>query len=142
MTSQGDLTWDCMRVIVADDDHDMRSLVADRLRSEGWRVLEVREGGELLDLLTRALDDPGLCPDVVLADVRMSVVTGLAVLKGRGGAHWNLPIVLMTAISDPSIPTLAKRLGAAAVLYRPFGPDELVSAVRNARVAKVSRFLS
>lgn len=142
MQSTTDPPADRILVIVADDDPDMRDLVSYTLRSDGCLILEARDGGELLDLLTRGLDDPALCADVVVTDVRMPVISGLGVLEALRGAHVTVPVVLMTVVSDPSIDTLGKRLGALEVLYKPFQPEELVSAVRRACLAKANRTFS
>ena len=57
-----------MKVLVADDDEDMLSLVSDTLRGDGHEVLEAHDGADLLERLERALEDPGVRPDVVVAE--------------------------------------------------------------------------
>jgi FixJ family two-component response regulator len=47
-------------------------------------------------------------------------------------SKWNLPVVLITVFTDESFHTVAKRLGAAGILHKPFDPNDLVMAVRNA----------
>jgi DNA-binding response OmpR family regulator len=126
-------------VLVADDDDDMRALVAATLRADGCSTLEARDGQELLDLLGRALSEPELQPDVVVSDVKMPRRSGLGVLQAMRQARWNLPVVMMTVVSDESIHTVARRLGAVGVLHKPFEPDELLAAVRNAKTASAPR---
>jgi CheY-like chemotaxis protein len=89
-----------MLVIVADDDDDMRALVTATLRADGCTTLEARDGRELLELLEHAHDDPMLLPDVVVSDVRMPGLSGLGVLQVLQQAHWRLPVVMMTIVSD------------------------------------------
>ena len=126
-------------VLVADDDDDMRALVTATLRANGCSTLEARDGQELLDLLGEALDEPGLRPDVVVSDVKMPRLSGLGVLGALVQARWKLPVVMMTVVSDESIHTVAKRLGAVGVLHKPFDPDDLMTAVRNAKAARAMR---
>jgi len=124
-----------MTVLVADDDEDMRSLVAETLRSDGCAVIEARDGAELLDHLVRALDDPRARPEVVVADVMMPHLSGLGVLNALRRAQLNFPVILMTVLTDESVYTVARRLGALGVLRKPFDVDDLRTAVKNAVVA-------
>ena len=124
-----------LRVLVADDDDDMRALVAETLRADGCTTQEAQDGTELIEVLRLALDDPGLRPDVLVTDLRMPGVSGLGVLEALREAHWSLPVVMMTAATDPSIQEGARRLGALCVLTKPFDPDDLLSAVHHAKAA-------
>ncbi len=126
-------------VLVADDDEEMRTLVAATLREDGCSTLEARDGQELLDLLGEALDEPGLRPDVVVTDLKMPRLSGLGVLGALMRARWRLPVVMMTGVSDESIHAVATRLGAVGVLHKPFQPDALLAAVRSARAARALR---
>jgi CheY-like chemotaxis protein len=121
-----------MTVLVADDDDDMRSLVRETLHADGCTTMEARDGGELLEMLRDGLDEPSLRPDVLVTDVKMPRLSGLGVLDAIRRARWDLPVVVMTVVSDESIHSVAKRLGAVGVLRKPFEPEDLVAAVRNA----------
>ncbi len=121
-----------LRVVVADDDEEMRAFVIATLQADGCSTVEARDGEELLDLLRNALDKVDLRPDVIVADVKMPGLSGLGVLAALQGTKWDLPVVLITVITDESIHTVAKGLGAVGILHKPFDPDDLVTAVRNA----------
>ncbi len=125
-----------LRVLVADDDDDMRELVTRALHADGCSTVEARDGEELLDLLRTSLDEPWLRPDVVVVDVKMPKLSGLGVLAALKRAKWDLPVVMITAVTDESIHTVARRLGAVGVLHKPFDPSDLLTAVRNARAAR------
>jgi CheY-like chemotaxis protein len=124
-----------LTVLVADDDEDMRSLVANCLRADGHSVLEARDGSELLERLEAALDDPRSRPDVVVTDVMMPRLSGLGVLNALRRAQLHFPVILMTVLADPSVYTVARRLGALGVLHKPFDVDDLRTAVINAVMA-------
>jgi len=124
-----------MKILVADDDPDMRELVATTLRADGYDVGEARDGNELLERLEQAFDDPGIRPDVVLTDVMMPGLSGLGVLEALRRAQLHFPVVLMTVLKDPSVHIVAKRLGAVGVLGKPFDVDDLRTAILNACVA-------
>jgi len=122
-----------MLIIVADDDDDLRAAMVDALQADGHTIIEAHDGEELLELLERAQDDASGRPDVVVTDVKMPKLSGLGVLEALRHARWSLAVVVVTAFSDRSIETVATRLGAAAVLHKPFGSDALLAAVRDAR---------
>jgi len=124
-----------MTVVIADDDDDMRALIAHTFRSDGYTVIEARDGAELLDRLEHAFDDPRALPDVVVTDVMMPNLSGLGVLDALRRAHLHFPVILMTVLDDPSVHTVARRLGALGVLHKPFDVDDLRTAVMNAIVA-------
>ncbi len=124
-------------VLVADDDEDMLALVVTTLRTDGYTVVEARDGGELLDYLVRGVDDPSRRPDVVVTDVRMPSLSGLGVLDAMRKARVAIPVVVMTAFADDSVRTIARRLGAVGLLKKPFDVDDLRTAVWNAHAAFV-----
>jgi CheY-like chemotaxis protein len=122
------------RVIVADDDDDTRFLVATALRDSGYEVREASDGAELLMML----DDTALQPDVVITDVKMPKLSGLGVLYALRGARGSrsvpFPVVVMTGLNDDSIRSMAMRLGAVAILKKPFEPADMLAAVSNAKL--------
>ena len=122
-------------ILVAGDDDDMRALMATTLRADGYVIVEARDGGELLELLRDALEDPRRRPDMVITDIRMPRLSGLGVLQALQRAHVHLPIIVVTAFGDESIHAMAKRLGAVGVLQKPFDVDDLRTAVLNASSA-------
>jgi FixJ family two-component response regulator len=118
------------RIIVADDDENMRSLVAEALRHSGCSVMEARDGVEVLELL----DDPFVRADVVIVDVKMPRLSGLGVLYELRRAGLSLPTVLMTGLADYSVRTAAMKLGAVIVLRKPFGREDIMTAVCTAKL--------
>ncbi len=123
-------------VLVADDDEDMRELIASTLRSDGYVVLEARDGGDLLDQLEAAFDDPSARPDVVVADIMMPRLSGLGVLDALRRARAHFPVLLITVLADESVHVVARKLGALGVLHKPFDMDDLRTAVVNACLAR------
>jgi DNA-binding response OmpR family regulator len=119
-------------VLVADDDEDMRALVASVLRADGYVVVEASDGAELLSRLEAAFGDPAARPDVVLTDIMMPKLSGLGVLGALRKAQVDFPVLLMTALEDDEVHVVARRLGALGVLCKPFDMDDLRTAVLNA----------
>jgi CheY-like chemotaxis protein len=122
-----------VRLVVAEDDREMRVLVAEALRRDGYQVLEATNGSELVDLLGSAvLRGHDLEPiDLIISDIRMPGWNGLAVLRHLRRADWAMPFILITAYGDNDTHQEAKRLGAVAVFDKPFDIDDLRTLVLN-----------
>lgn len=120
------------RVLVADDDVDMRRLVSHALKKDGCEVIEVADGAELLDYVGSSLlkENHVVRPDIIISDIRMPGFNGLQILAGLRKARWETPIILMTALDDQKTYADAARLGAAALFQKPFDTNHLRRAVR------------
>jgi len=118
-------------VLLAEDDTDMRKLIAGSLRAQGYVVTECPNGIQLLDRLAAFLlpAEPDVF-DLVIADIRMPGVTGLEVLQGLSGCTSAPPVVLVTAFGDEQTHASAERAGAAAVFDKPFEMTDLLRKVR------------
>jgi two-component system, response regulator, stage 0 sporulation protein F len=122
-----------MRVVVADDDPDLREVIAEALRVDGFEVIEAANGAQLLDLVGPTLlggPEGGAPAELVVSDLRMPGVTGMSVLGGLRDLPWRPPFILITAFGDAETHAEARRLGASAVLDKPFEMRVLVRLVR------------
>ena len=120
-------------VLVAEDDPDMRRLIAGTLRSAGHKVVEARDGMDILDRLEGTIwSERSDLFDVIVSDVSMPGLSGLDVLAALRCARWNTPVVLITAYGDEEMRTEARSLGAAAFIEKPFNPGALRAAVVDA----------
>ena len=117
------------RLILAEDDGEMRRLLAWALEKDGYEVVEVPDGRMLLErvAISRRIGDP---VDLVIADVRMPGLTGLQALKRLRSAGCDAPVIFITAFGDTWTHMEAELLGAFEVLDKPFELDELRDAVR------------
>ena len=120
-----------IRVFLAEDDVEMRLMIASALRRDGHFVLEARDGPGLLLEIGHAYwgDLPDSTPTVVISDLRMPGRDGLAILRGLREHAWCPPFILITGFGDRAIHEEAARLGAHAVFDKPFDLDELRAAV-------------
>ena len=125
------------RILVAEDDFEMRRLIAGALRRDGYDVVEARSGAELLDLLVTQRRHPAGAPPVelVISDLRMPGRTGLEVLAQLRETDWSTPFILITAFGGADVRNRALQQGADAVFDKPFDIDEL----RTATVVLVGR---
>jgi DNA-binding response OmpR family regulator len=115
------------RILVAEDDDDMRALLALALRSSGYDVAEFSDGLRLVARLASA--EPNEF-DVIVSDIRMPGASGLDVLEGLKGCKSAPPMILITAFGDSETHELARRLGAAAMFDKPFDVQDLLMEVR------------
>lgn len=120
------------RILLAEDDVEMRALVSGDLRRAGYGVVECADGAALLRRLDSANRAEGLGVDLVVADVRMPELTGLEVLERLRGADPFTPYILVTGFGGAEIRRVAARLGAIAVLDKPFEIRELLYRVEDA----------
>jgi DNA-binding response OmpR family regulator len=118
------------RVLVAEDDAEMRRLVIDVLQGEGYEVREASDGGRLIIAITAQHADPEAVVDLIISDVRMPICTGLQVVENLRQTRWNVPVILMTAFGDVETRKHATRLGAV-LLDKPLTVESLRVAVRS-----------
>jgi DNA-binding NtrC family response regulator len=112
------------RLLIADDDLEMRSWLRAVLACRGAEVSEVESGAELL----RALSEDGPF-DLVVTDVRMSWASGVQALAMARTAGMHTPFVVITAYADDAVRTAADALGAA-LLEKPFTIEELLDTAQ------------
>jgi CheY-like chemotaxis protein len=118
------------RILVAEDDAAMRSLIAARLRKAGCQVVEARDGLEALERMGDALlAGPKARFDLVVSDVRMPGHSGLDLMACFRGADCSASVILITAFGSPEVHRSAERCGARAVFDKPFDVDDLLTAV-------------
>ncbi len=85
-----------MKVLIADDDRLVRTMLTDMLGELGHRVVAAENGAEAVALCERE------APEVVVLDLLMPRLSGLDALKAMRQAGCTAPAILLTAISDPS----------------------------------------
>jgi two-component system, NtrC family, response regulator HydG len=102
------------RILVVDDQRNMRISTAFVLRTEGYTVSEAATGQEALDLLT------GNSVDVLLTDLKMEPMDGLTLLRRALEVQPRLQVIVMTAFGSIDSAVEAMRLGAYDYITKPF----------------------
>ncbi len=119
------------RILVAEDDFEMRWLMVRSLERSGFEVIDAESGSEALELIEDALlCEPPVPFDLIISDGRMPGCTGLQLLAAT--RERELPFILVTAFGTPEIHAQAKRLGAFAIFDKPFDVEDLMTAALTA----------
>jgi CheY-like chemotaxis protein len=120
-------------ILLAEDDGDLRAALAELLKRDGYKVVEIGHGAFLLDYLTMCWlrPDTMLVPDIILSDIRMPGFSGLEILAALKRTQVTIPVVLITAFPTTVLSERAHALGAATVLSKPFDVDDLRMIVLN-----------
>ena len=113
-------------VLVVDDDPEMRALLLDELRAEGYEVAEAGDGAEAV-LAVRGREF-----DVILMDKNMPGPSGLDLLPGLRRTCPHSRIIMMTAFGDVPSYVEAAEKGAVDFLFKPFRIDDMKAAIRKA----------
>jgi DNA-binding NtrC family response regulator len=111
------------KILVVDDDPEVRMATRDFLSSKGYEVAVAEGGREALRLLAAS---PA---DVVLLDVAMPDMDGMETLKRIVSAHPDMPVIMVTANADIEITSKVLQLGAADYVPKPFDLDYLDQAI-------------
>jgi len=115
------------RLLLAEDDAAFRFLLASALRKDGYQIVAVSNGVDLIDILGDSLSRDGtLAPfDIVLSDVRMPGWPGLEGLAELSCNPAMPPFILFTAFGDEETHKRALDIGALTLLDKPFDVDYL-----------------
>ncbi|MFD1697560.1 response regulator [Roseibium aestuarii] len=116
------------RILLAEDDEAVRSFVKRALELDGHTVVATEDGDEALDVLTRT----GGQYDLLLSDIKMPVMDGIALAMDAARAYPHLPIVLMTGFADQRERTNGLDMIVYEVITKPFSLADIRRMARNA----------
>jgi DNA-binding NtrC family response regulator len=114
------------RILLVDDEANLRRLVSLLLKEEGHSVAEAGSLAEAKESLDRDI------PDLVITDQKLGDGQGLDVLEGVRRADETVPVLMLSAYASVELAVQAMRQGAFDVIAKPFDPDGLKAAVRRA----------
>ncbi|MBM2837468.1 MAG: histidine kinase [Deltaproteobacteria bacterium] len=118
------------KVLVVDDEENLRHILSIILTKEGYEVEAVKNGREALNCLEKSIYDTVLC------DIRMPVMDGITFLKAASG-QWSgvrgeSTIIMMSAYGTIDDAIEAMKLGAYDYISKPFKSDEVILTIRKA----------
>ncbi len=115
-----------MKVAIVDDEEDIRQSISQWLALSGFDTETFASADEALRVI--GADWPG----VVISDIRMPGLDGMAFLKRLMGLDSGLPVIMITGHGDVPMAVEAMRLGAMDFLEKPFNPDRMTELAKRA----------
>jgi CheY-like chemotaxis protein len=113
------------KILIAEDERDIRDLIAFTLQFAGYTVITANNGEEAVELTQREI------PDLVLTDVRMPKMTGYEACKliKANPATRHIPVVFLSAKGQEAEVQTGLDAGGDEYLLKPFAPDQLTRKV-------------
>lgn len=112
------------KILVVDDDANIRQILETRLTISGYIVLLANDGGEALKLFRKE------SPDLIILDIMLPKIGGYEVCK-RVRKESSVPIIMLTALGDISDRVMGLEFGADDYVVKPFSPKELEARIRS-----------
>jgi two-component system, NtrC family, response regulator AtoC len=111
-------------VLIVDDEAEIRSLLTELLKDEGYAVKAAKSGAEAIAAIAKGT------PDLVMMDVKLPDQDGLAVLKQLKREHNELEVIVMTAFGGSSTAIKAMEHGAYDYVTKPFEVEDLLATLK------------
>ncbi|MEN6409088.1 MAG: response regulator [Anaerolineaceae bacterium] len=114
------------KILIAEDERDIRDLIAFTLRFAGYEVVAASNGEEAVEMAIQEI------PDLIMMDVRMPRMTGYEACEKikQEPSLKEIPVVFLSAKGQESEIRTGLEAGATEYLLKPFAPDQLVERVR------------
>ena len=112
------------KILVVDDDANIRQILETRLTISGYIVLLANDGGEALNLFRKE------SPDLIILDIMLPKIGGYEICK-RVRKESSVPIIMLTALGDISDRVMGLEFGADDYVVKPFSPKELEARIRS-----------
>lgn len=114
------------KVLIADDEKNLRWVLNKSLMREGYKILEAEDGEEVFKILQKEE------PDLILLDYKMPKMDGMMVLKKLKENDLKIPVIMITAHGSIESAVEAMRLGAIDYISKPFDIEELKLVIKRA----------
>lgn len=113
------------KILIAEDERDIRELITFTLRYAGHEVTQAANGEEALALAKQTI------PELILMDVRMPKMTGYEACRHikADATLKNIPVVFLSAKGQETEIQTGLEVGAADYILKPFAPDQLIKRV-------------
>jgi two-component system, chemotaxis family, chemotaxis protein CheY len=116
------------RVLVVDDEAQVRKPISIMLTKDGYEVIEAADGEEAIRLLNSG--DNALMVDTILCDIRMPKINGDEAILYFRSQYPTVPVVVITGYPDVELAVSLMRQGIRDYLVKPVSKEELLSVIR------------
>ncbi len=121
-----------LHVLIVDDQRTMRSIIRQLLRQVGINNVSEAEHGEQALNLVRS--HHGDTPDVIICDLHMQKMDGMEfcneLRRSDDACYRGIPILILTGDGDEMLHSVSRQVGAAKILTKPIGANELLAEIR------------
>ncbi len=117
------MTEEKQKILVVDDEQTVRDFLQRALENAGYDVITASDGQEALDKISQ------LDVNLVLLDIMMPGLDGFEVLE-RIPPHLNIPVIMLSGISDKNTKMDSLGLGADDYITKPFSAGELLARIQ------------
>lgn len=114
------------KILIADDEKNMRWILGKNLEEEGFSVIEAGDGEEAFNLFLEKE------PDMAILDYKMPLFDGIEVLKRIRTINDKVPVIMITAHGSTDAAVVVMKLGATDYISKPFDMDELKITIKKA----------
>ena len=118
------------RVLVIDDEADVRKSVTMALTKSGYEVIEAEDGQQAIGMINSG-DNP-LAVDVIICDIRMPNVNGIEAVSYFRAQYPSRPVLVLTGFPDIQLATSLMKQGVVDYLVKPIEREKLAAAVESA----------
>ena len=113
-----------LRILVVDDEPNIREVVELYLQREGYQVEVAGDGAAALQAIERKT------PDLIVLDLMLPAINGLQITRMLREGSYDIPIIMLTAKGEETDRVTGLELGADDYVTKPFSPKELVARVK------------
>jgi len=124
ISTQSTIAMSDIHLLVVDDDTDLRNLLGDYLRKNGYRVSLAADG----NAMRKNLADHAI--DLIVLDLMLPNEDGLVLCRNLR-VHSNIPVIMLTAKGDETDRIIGLEMGADDYLPKPFNPRELLARIKS-----------
>ena len=115
--------------LLAEDDRDIRQVLAGFLEELGYDVISAADGSDMLDALAASLAKGAQPIDVVITDIQMPGMNGLSVIEELRADGWQQPIVVISAFREEAMLSRIRALPRVAFVAKPFDPAQFANTL-------------